>query len=48
MPNVLDVPRNDQHAPPVLLRTVDGGTELIPDFVSFGATTAPMFKEAQP
>ena len=48
MPNVPELPRNDQHAPAVLLRTVDGGTESIPDFVSIGATTAPMFKDAQP
>lgn len=48
MPNVPDLPRNDQHAPAVLLKTADGGTESIPDTVSFGVTMAPAFKEVQP
>ncbi len=48
MPNVPELPRKDQHAPVVLPKIVDGGTESIPNVVSFGVTTAPAFKEARP
>ena len=47
MPNVPELPRNDQHAPVALLKTADGGTELVPNVVSFGVTTAPAFKEGR-
>jgi hypothetical protein len=48
MPNVLELPQNDQHTPAVLLKTMDRGTKSIPGIVSCGVATAPMFKEVQP
>lgn len=48
IPNVPDLPLNDQHALVPLLKTADGVTELIPGVVSWGITTAPAFKEVRP
>ena len=47
MPKVPAVPRNDQHAPVELSKTVDGGVDSKPRVVSLRETTAPVFKEAK-
>ena len=46
-PKVPAVPRNDQHIPAELFKTVDGGIDLKPSTVSLCETTAPVFKEAK-
>ena len=46
-PKVPAFPRNDQHAPVELPKTVDGATGSKPGVVSLGETTAPVFKEAK-
>ena len=46
-PKVPAVPRNDQHVPAELFRTVDGGVDSKPTVVSLRETTAPVFNEAK-
>lgn len=46
-PKVPVVPRNNQHAPAELPKTVDGGVDSKPSVVSLRETTAPVFKEAK-
>lgn len=41
------VPRNDQHAPVELPKTVDGDVDSKPSVVSLRETTAPVSKEAK-